>query len=138
MIGGKVRSMALRRGEKLGWLGGWAGSFLWTLPIAVIFLLRGQLLAGSVGLLLAALGYGAAMAFSPWRHPATRYWQLMLAPYAALVATVPWALWGFGPQAEGLSWWNLMPLLAVLSPLLTIGARRWRDGERATEPIDKR
>lgn len=87
--------MALRRGEKLGWLGGWAGSFLWVPPIAVAFLLRGQRLAGSVGLLLAALGYGAAMAFSPWRHPATRYWQLMLAPYAALIATVPWAIWGF-------------------------------------------
>ncbi len=31
-----------------------------------------------------------------------------------------------------------MPLLAVLSPLMTIGARRWRDGERTVVPIDRR
>ena len=45
--------MASRAGEKLGWLGGWAGGFLWVLALAILFLLRGQLVDGLVGLALA-------------------------------------------------------------------------------------
>jgi hypothetical protein len=40
---------ASRAGEKLGWLGGWAGGFLWVLALAILFL-RGQLVDGLVGL----------------------------------------------------------------------------------------
>ena len=62
---------ASRAGEKLGWPGGWAGGFLWVLALAILFLLRGQLVDGLVGLALAGLGYGAVAFFRPWRYPDT-------------------------------------------------------------------
>ena len=120
-----------RRGEKLGWLGGFAGGFLWILVLALVFLGRGELVAGLVGLAFSVLGYGAVVRLSPWRYPDTPYWRLLLPPYLALVAAVPWAIWGFGPEeAAGLNWWQLMPLLALFSPFVTIGSRRWRDGDQ--------
>ncbi len=120
--------MAPRTGEKLGWLGGWAGGFVWVLALAILFLFRGQLIDGLVGLALAGLGYGAIVFFMPWRYPETRYWRLLIAPYLAMFAAIPWAIRSFGPEAiNTLSWWQLLPLLAVLSPFATIGWRRWGD-----------
>lgn len=118
--------MQQRRGEQIGWLVGWAGAFLWIIALAVLFLARGQVIAGLIGLALAALGYGAVVLFRPWRYPHTRYWRLLLAPYLLLLVAVPWAVWGFGPEAAAeLTWWHAMILLPVLSPFASIGWRRW-------------
>lgn len=88
----------------------------------------GQLVDGPVGLAVAGLGYGAIVLFGPWRDPYTRYWRLLVVPYFLMFAAVPWAIWSFGPEsADALSWWQLLPLLAVLSPFATIGWRLWRD-----------
>lgn len=123
--------MQPRTGEKIGWLGGFAGGFLWIPALAVLFLVRGELAAGLAGIALTVLGYGAVVLFRPWRHPDTRYWRLLLPPYLALCAAVPWAVWGFGPESAGaLAWWQLVPLVALLSPFVTMGWRRWRDGEQ--------
>ncbi len=122
--------MRPRSGEKLGWLAGFAGGFLWIPALAVLFLTRGDMAAGLAGFALAAAGYGAVVFLRPWRFPDTRYWRLFILPYIALFAAVPWAIWGFGPETAGaLEWWLLLPLLALLSPFVTIGWRRWRDGE---------
>jgi hypothetical protein len=118
--------MKARAGEKIGWLVGWAGGFLWILPLALLFLGRGQLVAGLAGLALAGLGYSAVVFFRPWRYPSARYWRLLLIPYVLMLAAVPWAIWGFGTESAGaLSWWHGLLLLSVMSPLLTIGWRRW-------------
>lgn len=120
-----------RIGEKIGWLGGFAGGFLWIPALAMLFLARGELLAGLTGIAVGVLGYGAVVLRRPWRHPDTPYWRLLLLPYLALFASVPWAIWGFGPEvATALNWWQLLPFLALLSPFVTIGARRWRDGDQ--------
>jgi len=66
-----------RRGEKLGWLGGFAGAFLWIPALAVVFLVQGKPLAGLIGFALGALGYGLVVWFRPWRFPET---PLYLAP----------------------------------------------------------
>lgn len=123
--------MQSRMGEKVGWLGGFAGGFLWIPALAVLFLVRGERVAGLVGIALCVLGYSGVVWFSPWRFPDTRYWRLLLPPYLALAAAVVWAVWGFGPRsADALAWWQLGPLLALLSPFVTIGWRRWSDGGR--------
>jgi hypothetical protein len=121
--------MQPRSGEKLGWLGGFAGGFLWIPALAVLFLVRGETAAGLAGFVLGAVGYGAVVSCRPWRYPDTRYWRLLILPNLALFAAVPWAIWGFGPEAAGsLDWWLVLPFLALLSPFVTIGWRRWRDG----------
>ncbi|MCF7995452.1 hypothetical protein [Lamprobacter modestohalophilus] len=118
--------MQTRRAEQLGWLLGWAGGYLWILALALVFLVRGQLAVGLSGLALAALGYGAVVQGRPWRAPRTRYWRLMLLPYLAMLAGVPWAIWGFGPEAAGqLNAWQALILLPVLSPIVSLGWRCW-------------
>ncbi|NCA71161.1 MAG: hypothetical protein EOM91_13860 [Sphingobacteriia bacterium] len=119
-----------RLGEKIGWLGGFAGGFLWIPPLAILFMIRGQLLAGCVGIALCVIGYGAVIRLTPWRYPNTAYWRLLLIPYLILLCTLPWAIWGFGPETADLDWWLLMPMLALLSPFVTIGTRRWGDGDQ--------
>ncbi|MCF7978333.1 MAG: hypothetical protein K9L82_09990, partial [Chromatiaceae bacterium] len=125
--------MQTRRAEQLGWLLGWAGGYLWILALALVFLVRGQLAVGLSGLALAALGYGAVVQGRPWRAPRTRYWRLMLLPYLAMLAGVPWAIWGFGPDAAGLRRGgagsalarSAHPLLAADAVAL-FGDARWR------------
>lgn len=114
--------MRARRGEQLGW----AGGFPWIVALALLFLWRGQLLIGCSGLALAALGYGAVLVFRPWRCARMRYWRLMILPYLAMLSGVPWAIWGFGPEAAGeLNAWQALILLPVPSPFASIGWRRW-------------
>jgi hypothetical protein len=113
---------------KLGWLLGWAGGFLWIVVLALVFSSRGQLLVGASGLCLATLGYSAVFVLRPWRFSSTRMWRLMLLPYLAMLAGIPWAIWGFGAEAaEALSAWQLLLLLPVLSPMFSMGWRRWGD-----------
>ncbi len=119
-----------RRGEKIGWIAGWTGSFLWAVLLAIIILAQGKLLPGLVGL---GLGTAAAIAIpwaAPWRHPHTRQWRLMLPLYAILFSCAAWAIWAYGGFAEsGLHWWNLSWILPLLTPLLILGHRRWSDHE---------
>lgn len=122
-----------RTGERIGWLAGWAGSFLWAPVLGIVFLIRGRPVVGAVGLALAVAGMGVAYHVRPWRHPDTPFWKLMPAPMAVLAIAVAWTLWGFGPQAvhaDGPGAWVLLPILGVfVSPFFTVGRRRWRDGE---------
>ena len=49
--------MESRSGEKWGWIGGFGGSFLWLLILAVLFYFKGQTTAALTG--LALLGVAA-------------------------------------------------------------------------------
>jgi len=121
-----------RRGEKIGWLGGFAGGFLGIPALAVVFLVQGDLLAGLVGIALGVLGYGTVVRFRPWRYPDTPYWRLLIPPYLALIAAVVWGFWAYGAEAAAdRSWWEIMQLLVLFLPFVTVGKRCWRDGEQA-------
>ena len=125
--------MAHRTGEKVGWIGGWIGAFLWVAIFAVVFLARGHVATGAAGLGIVLAAGALVAAFAPWRHPATPYWKLMLAPYAALAGAVAWALLAYGPaalRAEGVSWWSAVAAVPLLLPFGTAGRRRWSDGDR--------
>jgi hypothetical protein len=118
-----------RSGEKLGWIGGWAGAFAWILVLAILLGARGQYPESLVGLGLAGLGFGSALVLTPWRFPLTPYWRLMLAPYLVLMASVPWAIWALAvPDQAPLSWWLVPTLVPLLLPILSMGRRRWCDG----------
>ena len=99
----------------------------WVLALAILFVLRGQLVDGLVGLGLAGPGL--------WR---CGLFQTVALPGYALLAAPVRALRRDGRRGalgnlelrhrvgDDLSWWQLLPLLAVLSPFATIGGRRGR------------
>ncbi|MBN2231855.1 MAG: hypothetical protein JW781_03420 [Deltaproteobacteria bacterium] len=129
-----------RRGEQIGWLGGWIGTFCWIPALAVMFLVRGQIAAGGGGLVLFLVALALIFIRAPWRHPDTRYRRLLLPLYLVLGLGVWWAVTAYGGlAASGLRWWNLPGIcLPLLTPLLIIGRRRWIDGAAGTPPANDR
>ncbi len=127
--------MKNRNGEKIGWIGGWLGSFLWVLALAVMFLFQNKGRAGLIGLVLVALGVFYIFSCAPWKNPQTPYWRLMIRLYAVFLTAIVWALWAFGGlQGSGLNEWFLLLLLPVLTPLFTLGRRTWNQFTEQKEP----
>ncbi len=117
-----------RTGEKIGWVGGWLGGFIWVLLLSVLFLFQGKRAEGIVGLALGCLAIVFILLSAPWKHPHTRYWKLMIPIYVALGGSLVWAMWSFHGSGEpGLSWWSAFLVLPLLVPLGTVGWRRWSD-----------
>ncbi len=128
---------AQRRGEKIGWTFGWLGSLVWILALAGLFLYRGDWLHCALGLALFAAGVAVVFRGSPWRHPTTRYWKLMLPLYLLLLLAVVWAIWGFADQLNGLSWWYLLLLLPLFNGLFILGRRTWQKDASRTPGAGK-
>jgi hypothetical protein len=123
--------MAGRKGEKIGWLAGWAGGFLWVLILAIVFLVQGKWMAGVTGLVLVAVALAGISLLAPWRHPETPYWKLLILPTGLLWATIAWAIWAFGGlEAASGDWWTLLWLIPMLIPFGVIGRRSWADSDR--------
>jgi hypothetical protein len=119
-----------RRGERGGWILGWSGAFVWVLILAIVSLLKGDLLSAVFGGGLAAIAVAAILILAPWRHPTKPYWRLMLPLYVLFFLAVVWLVWDAGgPGALGLSAWSLFLLLPLFLPLYLAGRRRWIDTE---------
>jgi len=122
-----------RRGEKIGWTGGWLGSFLWLLILGTIWVIQGRTTAGLAGLALFLVGSTLIFLLSPWRHPQTRYWKLILPLSISLITAAAlfirlsggWRMNGLNP------WQSALFLPLVLLPMLTLGRRTWQHGESA-------
>ncbi|MDD8013557.1 MAG: hypothetical protein PHX05_08780 [Acidobacteriota bacterium] len=120
--------MGERKGEKLGWIGGWLGAFSWVLVLGIVLLAQGRTEKGIIGIALFALGVFFAFAFAPWRHPDTAYYELMLPLYFLFFAAAGWAIWGFrGWRAAGGNWWTVIVIVPMLMPLFNAGKRTWND-----------
>jgi hypothetical protein len=128
-----------RTGEKAGWIGGWAGSFIWILILAGLFFYRQKFAQGVVGIALTGAAVVAVLYCAPWRHPSTSYWKLMLAPYGLFFIAVAWAVWSFGGiEVIGFNWWNLLWLLPTLSPFGFLSNRRWTESDALTDAAPDR
>jgi hypothetical protein len=57
--------MSERIQEKIGWIGGWSGGFIWVVILSVVLLFKGQTL-GAVGWGVYTLGGPENMGFSSW------------------------------------------------------------------------
>jgi len=122
--------MTERRGERIGWLGGWAGSFLWLLALSIILLAQGNILAGVAGLVMYLLAMAALVLVTPWRFPATSYWLLMLPLLLLLLAGVVLMYFVYLDASQGaVPLWSLSWVLLLFLPLLTMGRRTWQQGE---------
>ena len=121
--------MAERRGEKAGWTWGFLGSFAWVAVLSIVFFIKGRPIAGVLGVLLFCAAVSAIIFFSPWRHPHTSAWKLMLGPYFLLALSFAWGVWAFGGlDSMGLKWWNVAWFIPLLLPFFTGGSRKWSDG----------
>ena len=130
--------MGSRLGVKVDWIGGWIGAFLWVLIIAIVWLVQSKTPEGLAGLAVVSLAAVIIFATLPWRHPKTPFWKLMLPAYVVLGMSVPWAIWSFGTNESGLTWWSIFWALPVLIPLTTIGRRRWSDPDpKQTNAADR-
>lgn len=117
-----------RSGEKIGWIGGWLGGFIWVALLAIIFLVQGELAKGILGLVLTCAAVALILAAAPWRYPNTPYWKLMSPIYLVFFGSIAWAFWSFsGAEEIGLNGWNSLCILPLLIPLGTMGQRRWND-----------
>lgn len=127
-----------RKGEKLGWTGGWLGGFLWLLLLSIVWLVKGDVTSGIVGLVLFAAAVLCIIVFAPWKHPETKYWKLMLPVYVVFAAAISICIWfSGGMEAVGLRWSMLLCMLPVLLPFATAGARCWKDGGKAASGSDE-
>ena len=127
-----------RTGEKTGWTLGWLGGFIWLLLLSVVWLFQKRTTEGITGLALFVLAVGIIVYFAPWRHPATRYWKLMLPVYLTLFASVGWVAWSIGGLEElGMNWWSCFWVLPCLVTRGTVGGRRWEDGKARKVEINK-
>ena len=119
-----------RTGEKLGWLGGWTGGFLWLLVFVILRFAQGYFIQAFIALGIFALAMTFVFVFAPWRWPSTRYYLLMPPPFAVFLGAVCWVVWSLGGLKEnGLAWWHFLWIIACMSPFVTVGARRWKDGD---------
>ena len=71
--------MSERRQEKIGWIVGWLGGFIWVVILSIVLLVKGHAIEAGAGLLVASLACITIVLLSPWRHPRTRY-RLLMAP----------------------------------------------------------
>ena len=125
--------MTARTGEKTGWIAGWLGSFCWVGILCPVFLFLEQPAAALAGAALFAAGILGAFLLSPWRHPDTPYWKLMLPLYANVVLCMVWAVCSFGGASAGRTPWGTLALIIpVALPLFTMGRRTWNAPQPGT------
>lgn len=118
--------MKERKGEKIGWIGGWTGGFLWVLILAAVRFFQKSPWHGIVGLVIACTAFFLVFRQAPWRSPKTPYWKLMLPIYALFAASAFWAFWTFDAFSQfGSHGWTFLTLLPCFTPLFTIGRRTW-------------
>lgn len=130
--------MKKRSGEKVGWIAGWGGGFIWVLILAGLFFYRHEFGQGVVGVVLTAVAVASVLYCAPWRHPSTPYWKLMLLPYCLFFIAIAWATWSFGGlEALGFNWLNLLWLVPALSPFGFLSNNRWEQfGAQPDAPRD--
>jgi len=122
--------MNTRRGEKIGWIGSWLGSYSWVLILAILFFTGGKTTSGIYGLTICLIAVLLMIFLSPWRNPSTPYWQLLLPFYLLFTSAVIWAVRAYGTEnLSTFNLWQLLSLLPILIPLFVLGNRRWDDRE---------
>ncbi len=114
-----------RRGEKIGWTGGWIGSFIWVIALGVVWIFQGNLTDGIIASILFAFSIILVVKLSPWKHPKIKYWKLMVPIYTVfLIAAIfgVYVLNGFDDLSKiqyGL--W----IFPCFTPIFILGNKKW-------------
>jgi hypothetical protein len=117
-----------RKGEKIGWIGGWCGAFLWVLVMSIVLLAKGRLSPAVLGMVIVAVAAILVFTLAPWKHPTVRYRNLIAPLYVPLGISIFWCAWSFGGLHQaGIGPWSAFLILPLLLPLITTGNHRWID-----------
>ncbi|MEJ5228279.1 hypothetical protein [Thermodesulfovibrio sp.] len=123
-----------RKGEKIGWVGGLCGGFLFVPIISIIFLFQNKWTQGLTGLFLTLSISFVILYFVPWRFTKTPYWKLLLPIYGMFILAGLWMLWSFTAfQSYEFKWsdiwWVLWFFLIMLFPILNknFRNRKWEN-----------
>ncbi len=115
-----------RKGEKIGWIGGWLGGFIWLSILSVLWLIQGKFKMGILGMSLFTLAVVIIFTLTPWKFPRTKYWKLMLPIYSVFISSVIIAINAFGGlEGAGLNWFSFGWIIPCFIPFGTIGNRTW-------------
>lgn len=115
-----------RKGEKLGWIGGWIGSFIWLIPVSIVWLIHNQTAATIILLLIFVLGITLTFQLTPWRYPTTYYYKLMLPNILLIYLSVAVCIYFFYELGnEKADWFLFIWLIVFFTPLITLGRRKW-------------
>ena len=123
--------MTERKHEKMGWILGWLGGFIWVLILSVVFFVQGKILEATLGLAITIGACVTIIFFSPWRHVRTTYRRLMAPIYVLFFTALAWGVWTLGDQRQlGINGaWSVLLFLPIMMPLWSVGSRRWEDSD---------
>lgn len=117
-----------RKGEKIGWVGGWFGGFIWLCVLSIVWLMQGKLRNGIVGVSVFIIAILLIFIFAPWKFPKTKYWKLMLPLYAVFFISLVLCVYlSGGLKGVGLHWFSLFWIIPCLIPFATVGSRSWNN-----------
>lgn len=117
-----------RSGEKIGWIGGWSGGFVWLLILVIMQLIKGGFPAALVGLGVLAVAVVCILRFAPWKNPMTPYWKLLFPIYGALFLAFAYAVTVGRQYGFNLEWRYLFWVLPMFIPFFTLRGRTWDQG----------
>jgi len=120
-----------RKGERIGWIGGWIGSFLWLCALSILWFFQFKTLFGIIGLCLFCLAVIFIFHFEPSRFPNTKYWKLLMPMYLLLIGAIFLTLYVYGGfKKMGLSVFAFLWIIPLILPFFTIGNKTWLDEEK--------
>jgi len=131
--------MSERKGEKIGWVGGWIGAFIWIVLLAGYLVVQKRYFMSAISLSIFTTAVILVIYLAPWKHPDVRYWKLILPIYAMLIAGIITLLGCFGFPGRGqvgYSWWSVLWLLPALLPFRSTGKRTWDEANPDDSPED--
>lgn len=118
-----------RRGQRLGWYGGLLGGSLWMVAPVVAGFASGHAWFGSVALVAAVAVVAMVFALAPWRHPAVRFWKLILPIVAVQLVVALGTAAVLEPYKPGHLRVVFQFSVLILTPMLVVGRQCWVDGE---------
>ena len=116
-----------RRGEKIGWIGGWMGGFIWLIILSVVWIIQNKISNGALGIILFTVAIILILRYAPWKNPDTKYWKLMLPIYSVFFISIALCIYLYGGlRSVGLNWMSFFWLIPCLIPFVTMGNRTWK------------
>jgi hypothetical protein len=117
-----------RKGEKIGWIGGWHGGFIWLGALSVVWLFQNRIYYGIIGMAIFMVASIAIIAAAPWKHPNTKYWKLMLPIYFLFFISIAFYIFSYGGlESTGMKWTSFFWVVPCLIPIVTTGGRTWKE-----------